>query len=87
MLLEEECKPVKDVIESDWNKVKEELELYDFKDELSDKFDNRFNELLNRLNSSHNFYEAIAMKKSRIDWKWVFEEIKNRLEKKKRKGR
>ena len=85
MLLEEECKPVKDVIESDWNKVKEELELYDFKDELSDKFDNRFNELLNRLNSSHNFYEAIAMKEEADRLKMrCFEEIKKTaLEKRK----
>jgi len=29
-LLEEECKPVRAVVESDWNKVKDELELYDF---------------------------------------------------------
>jgi hypothetical protein len=34
ILLEEECKPVRAVIESDWNKVKDELVLHDFKDEL-----------------------------------------------------
>ena len=87
MLLEEECKPVKDVIESDWNKVKEELELYNFRDELSDKFDNRFNELLNRLNSSHNFYEAIAMKEESDRLKMrCFEEIKKTaLEKRKKR--
>ena len=77
MLLEEECKPVRAVIESDWNKVKDELELYDFKDELAGAFNNKFRDLLVRLDSSHNFYEAIAMKEESDRLKMrCFEEIK-----------
>jgi hypothetical protein len=76
-LLEEECKPVRAVIECDWNKVKDELELYDFKDELLGKFNNKFRDLLDRLDSSHNFYEAIAMKEESDRLKMrCFEEIK-----------
>lgn len=61
-LLEEECKPVKEVIESDSKRVLGELELHEFRDELRDKFRTKFNDLLERLNSANNFYEAIAMK-------------------------
>ncbi|WP_099191952.1 BREX system P-loop protein BrxC [Tepidibacter mesophilus] len=61
-LLEEECKPVKNVIESDYKKVIGELELYDLKEELYNQFKNQFEDLLNRLDSANNFYEAIAMK-------------------------
>jgi len=61
-LLEVECKPVRNVIENDLRKVLDELEKYDFKDELKPKFRERFNNLLNRLDSANNFYEAIAMK-------------------------
>ena len=84
-LLEEECKPVRDVIESDWNKVNDELELYDFKDELSTGFNNKYRELLERLDTSHNFYEAIAMKEESDRLKMrCFEEIKKiALEKRK----
>jgi hypothetical protein len=87
MLLEEECKPVRAVIESDWNKVKDELELYDFKDELAGAFNNKFRDLLVRLDSSHNFYEAIAMKEESDRLKMrCFEEIKKTaLEKRKKR--
>ncbi len=61
-LLEVECKPVRNVIESDFRKALDELDKYDFKDELQPKFRERFNNLLNRLDSANNFYEAIAMK-------------------------
>jgi hypothetical protein len=61
-LLEVECKPVRDVIESDFRKVLDELDKYDFKDELRPRFMEKFNNLLNRLDSANNFYEAIAMK-------------------------
>ena len=61
-LLEEECKPVRAVIENDKQIVLNELSIYDFKDEFYDRFDGRFTDLLNRLDSSNNFYEAIAMK-------------------------
>ncbi|MDD4782194.1 MAG: BREX system P-loop protein BrxC [Syntrophaceticus sp.] len=76
-LLEKECKPVRGVIESDWNKVKEELALYDFQDGLDGKFSEKFKDLLTRLDSSHNFYEAIAMKEESDRLKMrCFEEIK-----------
>jgi len=61
-LLEVECKPVRVVIESDLRKVLDELQKYDFKDELVSKFKEKFDCLLNRLDSANNFYEAIAMK-------------------------
>jgi len=61
-LLEEECKPVRGVIESDSKRVLNELELYDFRDEFRGNFKLRFDNLLNRLDSANNFYEAIAMK-------------------------
>ena len=61
-LLEEECKPIKQIIESDYNKVIEELNKYEFKPVLFDRFKNRFEDLLNRLEHANNFYEAIAMK-------------------------
>jgi len=61
-LLEEECKPVRTVIESDSKRVLDELELYDFREELRGKFKTRFDNLLSRLDSANNFYEAIAMK-------------------------
>lgn len=61
-LLETECQPVRNVIESDLNKVLDELNKYEFKDELYSKFNDKFNNLLNRLDSANNFYEAIAMK-------------------------
>ncbi len=61
-LLEQECKPVRDVIENDRQIVLKELSMHDFKDEFLEKFQGRYTDLLNRLNSSNNFYEAIAMK-------------------------
>lgn len=61
-LLEIECKPVRHVIESDMEKVLNELSLYEFGDKLKDKYKNIFDNLLERLDSSNNFYEAIAMK-------------------------
>ncbi len=61
-LLEVECSPIRVVIENDFNKVIEELNKYSFKDELFDKFKERFDNLLDRLDSANNFYEAIAMK-------------------------
>lgn len=61
-LLEEECRPVRQVIESDLAKVKSELDLYEFRDELGSVFGEQFADLLQRLDSANNFYEAIAMK-------------------------
>jgi hypothetical protein len=81
-LLEEECKPVRNVIKSDWQKVKAELEQYNFEYELSDKVDEKFKDLLARLDSSNNFYEAIAMKEESDRLKLrFFEEIKALQEK------
>lgn len=83
MLLEEECKPVRAVIESDWQKVKDEAEQYDCKDELYDKFNKEFKGLLNRLDSCNNFYEAIAMKEESDRLKLrCFEEIEELRKKK-----
>lgn len=61
-LLEVECKPVRAVIENDLKKVTEELDKYDFKNELLGRFKDKYDNLLNRLDSANNFYEAIAMK-------------------------
>ncbi|NMB97971.1 MAG: BREX system P-loop protein BrxC, partial [Clostridiaceae bacterium] len=61
-LLEVECKPVRQVIESDYEKVLEELNKYEFKPVLIDSFKGRFEDLLYRLDHANNFYEAIAMK-------------------------
>ncbi|MBZ2174150.1 BREX system P-loop protein BrxC [Schnuerera sp. xch1] len=61
-LLEEECRPVREVIESDRQKVLKELQIYTFEDEFKASFNKRFKDLLNRLDSVNDFYEAIAMK-------------------------
>jgi ABC-type molybdenum transport system ATPase subunit/photorepair protein PhrA len=77
MLLDDECKPVRVVIESDWQKVKNETELYKFIDEFYDRFNVKFKDLLDRLDSSNNFYEAIAMKEESDRLKLrCFDEIK-----------
>ncbi|RKD27636.1 hypothetical protein SAMN02745883_00449 [Caminicella sporogenes DSM 14501] len=83
-LLEKECEPVRQVIVSDYEKVMRELELYDFKDDLSSKFKSQFDDLLNRLDSANNFYEAIAMKEEsdRLKIK-CFNEIEKEKEKRK----
>jgi hypothetical protein len=83
-LLEEECKPVRQVIESDYNKVLEELNKYEFKSVLFDRFKGRFDDLLNRLDCANNFYEAIAMKEESDRLKLrCFDEIAAELAKRK----
>lgn len=86
-LLEVECNPVRKVIQSDYEKVFNELSLYDYKnelEELSSKFKNRFDELITRLDSANNFYEAIAMKEESDRLKMrCFEEIAKEVEKRK----
>jgi hypothetical protein len=78
-LLEEECRPIRNVIESDYQKVKDELNLYEFKNELYPKFEAKFKDLLNRLDSANNFYEAIAMKEESDRLKIrCFEEIEKK---------
>lgn len=57
-----ECQPISDTIKQDWEKVKSELSKHDFKDKLFSKFENRFNNLLERLDTTSNFFEAVAMK-------------------------
>lgn len=85
-LLEEECKPVRGVIQSDLKKVMDELELYDFRDELKSLFKARFDNLLARLDSANNFYEAIAMKEESDRLKLrCFDEIDKEKEKRKPK--
>lgn len=61
-LLEIECRPVRQVIESDYHTVKNELELYDFKAELAGSIRERFDGLKQRLDRVNNCFEAIAMK-------------------------
>lgn len=85
-LLEIECKPVRSVIESDSKRVLDELELYDFREELRSKFKARFDNLLDRLDSANNFYEAIAMKEESDRLKIrCFDEIEKEKEKRKPK--
>jgi hypothetical protein len=75
-LLEKEMEPVRSVIESDWQKVRAELELYPCSKRLVTDFQTRFNALLDRLESCNNFYEAIAMKEESDRLKLrCFEEI------------
>ena len=86
-LLDKEIKPVKNVVEKDRQKVMDELEKHSFKGELSSKFQRRFNEILNRLDTCHNFYEAIAMKEESDRLKLrCFEEIEARARKEKKPG-
>lgn len=62
-LLEDECKPVRLVVESDWNKVLDEINKHeDIKEVLYNKFKGRYDDLINRLDHANNFYQAIAMK-------------------------
>ncbi len=60
--LEEERKPVRGIIEDDLIRVIDDLKLYGFKDELTDKFKESFANLINRLDKANNFYEVISMK-------------------------
>lgn len=83
-LLEVECEPVRKVIQSDCEKVLNELSLYEFKDELSSKFKKIFDDLIDRLDGANNFYEAIAMKEESDRFKMrSFEEISVEVEKRK----
>ncbi|MCK4258501.1 MAG: BREX system P-loop protein BrxC [Halanaerobiales bacterium] len=61
-LLVKECEPIRTVIVNDKKKVLDEIEQFDFKDELKPEFKKQFEALLDRLDSANNFYEAIAMK-------------------------
>jgi hypothetical protein len=81
-LLEVECQPVRKVIESDYEKVTNELNIYEFKDEVIGQFKKRFDDLLERLDSANNFYEAIAMKEESDRLKMrCFNEISKEVEK------
>jgi hypothetical protein len=61
-LLEQECRPIRKVIQMDYDKVKEEMAAYNASDTLRNKIMNGFDDLLDRLDSANNFYEAVAMK-------------------------
>jgi len=84
-LLEVECKPVREVIDGDWQKVKAEVNQYEFKDQLLGKFNTLFNDLLTRIDGANNFYEAIAMKEEsdRIKLR-CFTDISREIEKRER---
>ncbi|MCU4838356.1 BREX system P-loop protein BrxC [Bacillus cereus] len=61
-LLEKECEPIKNVIESDYQTVLEELNKHEeIKSTFFNKFKNNFDGIKDRLNRVNNFYEAIAM--------------------------
>lgn len=83
-LLEQECEPVKKVIVSDFDKVKEEVAVYLVGNQLGDKFKKGYDDLLNRLDSANNFYEAIAMKEEsdRLKLRYI-DEITKEFEKQK----
>jgi len=88
-LLEKECRPVRQVIESDRDKVMKEIEPYTFKGELKPKFERKFEDLLNRLDAANNFYQAIAMKEESDRLKLrCFKEIDTKIaeERKKEQG-
>lgn len=86
-LLEVECKPIRKVIESDSEMVLKELSVYEFKDELYGKFKKRFDDLIYRLDSANNFFEAIAMKEESDRLKMrSFGEISVEVEKRKSKN-
>ena len=61
-LLEQECRPVRQVVESDYGKVREEMAAYGVADKFGNKFKHGYDDLLERLGRANNFYEAIAMK-------------------------
>lgn len=61
-LLEQECWPVRQVVESDYDKVREEMAAYGVADKFGGKFKQGYDDMLDRLDRANNFYEAIAMK-------------------------
>jgi hypothetical protein len=80
-LLEIECKPVRKVIQSDYESVMNELNIHEFKGEFNTNFKKRFDDLLERLDSANNFYEAIAMKEESDRLKIrCFDEISREVE-------
>lgn len=85
-LLEVECEPVRKVIQSDRVRVLKELDLHEFEDEGYTKYKKRFDDLIFRLDSANNFFEAIAMKEESDRLKMrSFEEISVEVEKRKPK--
>lgn len=61
-LLEEEAKPIKEIVESDKKTVLDEVSLCPFKDKYYEVFKKGFDDLLHRLDVADNFHEIIAMK-------------------------
>jgi hypothetical protein len=61
-LLEKESNPVRDTIKTDLNVVMEELQKYNFKDQLSTNVQNSYKNLLDRLDRANDFYQVIAMR-------------------------
>jgi hypothetical protein len=86
-LLEQECKPVRVVIESDWNKVLEEINKDEgIKSVLFEKLKSRYDDLISRLDHANNFYQAIAMKEESDRLKLMcFKEIQAEIEKRRPK--
>jgi hypothetical protein len=91
-LLEQECRPVRQVVESDYGKVKEEMAAYAVADKFGGKFKQGYEDLLDRLDRANNFYEAIAMKEEsdRLKLRYMEEIVREaerrKAEKEKEKG-
>jgi hypothetical protein len=91
-LLEQECQPVRQVVDSDYGKIREEMAAYGVADKFGNKFKQGYDDLLNRLDRANNFYEAIAMKEEsdRLKLRYMEEIVreaeKRKADKKKEKG-
>ncbi|MDA2145829.1 MULTISPECIES: BREX system P-loop protein BrxC [unclassified Bacillus cereus group] len=80
-LLEKESEPVRSVIKSDFEKVKEELNKYEFKDKLWGRVQEAFTGLLTRLDCANEFADVISMKVESDRIKTVFfNEISTEIE-------
>lgn len=61
-VLDEERALTKQVINSDWAKIKHELELYSASDQLQSQCETGFKNLLDKTDQAEHIYEAVAMK-------------------------
>lgn len=61
-LLEEEAKPIKELVEEHKREVFGRLSLYEFKDKFYDRFEKLFDDILDRLKEENDLYRIIATK-------------------------
>jgi len=61
-MIKEKCKPVEKTIKNDKDKIKEELDKYDFEEHFNNKLLDKFDRLLKRLNQADNVNEIKSMK-------------------------